>query len=175
MTINTLRQLYDKWGKAYLEEAFRINKMKRKPRYDLFCKIAKQMFGEILDKAISDTQDTQTVIGTFMARSVRYGAFRNKRYGRNFTIIGGREYTIFDLMKKDNQYPVFTFRNNGWVISRTVMWRCYVRPSVKWRHKLYQKFYDEGVEYKIMRYPNKEQAKIKRVRKIWRNNQLLHV
>jgi hypothetical protein len=171
---NNLQELWDKWGKAVAERIWEEKGLKGRPQYRYFSKIAIHFLDLLLERTIEEGEDVPIpYFGTKQARQVKHHNFRNSVYGRNFTFLGGRVYDIYDLLKKGNKYPCFTFKNNGGVKYRGVYWRSYIRLKHKWRHRLYQKFYDEGMEYKNLRYLSEAEWKRKQQKVIWRNGMVL--
>lgn len=171
---NNLEDLWNKWGKAWAIANFKERGIKGKPQYDKFSKVTRHFLNLLLERAIEHGEDIRVpYFGTIIARQVKHHDFRCSRYGRNFEFCGGREYTIHDLMRKFNRYPVLSFRNNGGTKYRGTYWRSYIRLKRRWRHRLYQKFYDEGGEYKNLRYLTEAEWKKKQGRVIWRNGMLL--
>lgn len=171
---NNLKDLWDKWAKEWANEYCKERGIKGKPQYRIFTKCAKIYLDLLLERAIEHGEDVRVpYFGTILARQVRNPDFRVSRYGRNFEFCGGREYTIHDLMKKGNKYPVVTFRNDGVTRCRGVYWRSYIKVRHKWRKRLYEKFYDEGFEYKTLRYLTEAEWKKKQQRVIWRNGMVM--
>lgn len=174
---NGLKELWEKWAKDYIREYYKKKGINKRGQYRIFTQCATFFLDLLLERAVEHGEDIRIPsFGTICARQVKHTSFRGNRYGRNFEFCGGREYNIHDLMKKGNKYPVITFRNDGVTKSRSVYWKAYIKTRVKWRHRLYQKFYDEGFEYKNLRYLTEAEWKKKNNdRVIWRNGMVLKV
>ena len=173
---NNLTDLWDKWGKKWSLDQYEEKKIKGKPQYLYFSRVVVKFLDLLLEQVVEEGRDVNVpYFGTFMARQVKNGDFRCKRYSRNFEFCGGREYTIHDLMNRFNKYPVFTFRNDGSVRARTAMWKAHITPKARWRHRLFQKFYDEGFDYKNLRYLTEAEWKRNIGKVIWRNGMRVQI
>lgn len=169
---NSLQGLFEKYAKDYINKQFAKKGIKRKAQYGVFTKVSKKYLNLLIDDVVGG-KDVQTEAGSFLCRQVKEPFFRASPYARNFELDGGKKYNIFDLLNRDSKYPIFTFRNNGLVRFRNVMWRGYIRLRLKKRHKMYKDFYERKVEYKEMKYPKEGTKRKKRV--IWRNNVKLKI
>lgn len=174
---NTLSDLWDKWGKDEMRKSLSAKRLRLRGRKDKFRHIAMTMWDIVLDAVINKGVDVNIPnFGSIEARQVKHHDFRANKYRRNFEFMGGRAYDIHDLMRKGNRYPVVRLNANGGTVSRRVYWRIYLSLKHKWRHRLYEAFYDEGMEYKPLRYLTEaEWKKRNENKKIWRSGMILKV
>lgn len=174
---NTLSDLWRKWGKAEMGKTCRNKKLRVRGQEEIFTKVAMTMWDEVLNAVINEGVDvTIPNFGSIEARQIKHHDFRANKYRRNFEFMGGREYTIHDLMRKGNKYPAVRLNANQGTVSRRVYWRIYLSLKHKWRHRLYEAFYDEGMEYKPLRYLTEaEWKKRNENKKIWRSGMILKV
>lgn len=174
---NDLRDLWSNWGKSEMLRLCKNKGMRMRGRGDDFSKCVMTMWDVVLDKVINEGVDVVIPnFGTVEARQVKHHDFRVNKYRRNFEFMGGRLYDIHDLMKKGNRYPVVRLNANAGSLSRRVYWRVYLSLKHKWRKRLYEAFYDEGMEYKPLVYLTEAQWKKRaETKKIWRSGMLIKV
>lgn len=174
---NDLRDLWREWGKSEMTRMCKAKDMRMRGSVKDFSRCAMEMWNVVLDTAINKGIDVIIPnLGTIEARQVKHHDYRVAEYRRNFEFMGGRLYDIHDLMRKGNKYPVVRLNANGGSLSRRVYWRVYLSLKHKWRKRLYEAFYDEGMEYKPLVYLTEAQWK-KRAenKKIWRSGMVIKI